>query len=528
MEFNNPSTLIKEVVAGRDARARLMTGINLLANSVKSTLGASGRTVGYQDAMGKPHVTKDGVTVAKSVIVADQVANMGCDYVKEAAALTVDEAGDGTTTATILARTIMQNAFDALDNKEGTIREITNGINKALEDVLEYLDKNKTEVTDAKLHEVAMISANNDQELGSVIAKAFIDAGANGEVLIEESPDETTYSVTETGSQFNSGLKSPYWRTDVEANVCDLTKPLIMIVKSPVTNLRKLEPALQYCMQNKRSLLIIGELENQPLSTLLSNVVKGTVRVNVVDAPGFGPTKDDTIADIGFMTGATPLSEQLGDDLSTLDPVEYLGEAERVITDNKKTVIQVSVDMDVDTTSRIEGIKTQISNEENGYIVKKLEERISILAGKVSVIKCGAKSKVELKEKKDRIEDAVFAVKAAIKEGIVPGGGVALLDAAFVLTTPSILTGEKVLYNAITAPFQIILENADQVLAAPVLEQVYSTKGLGVDVITGGIVDMVKHGIIDPVLVTKTALKNAVSVATTIISMDTIIANKLA
>ncbi len=528
MEFNNPSLLIKEIAAGDSARTRLMTGINILANSVKSTLGASGRTVGYMDAMGKPHVTKDGVTVAKSVVLADQIANMGCEWVKEAADLTVKEAGDGTTTATVLARSVMQAAFDALELGNVTRREVIKGITDMSKVVIEFLDDIAIDVSDEKLAEVAMISTNNDPELGNLIADAFIQAGVNGEVMMEDSENEKTTITTEKGSQFNSGLKSTHWRTDVEKNLAELDNPYVLILSSPLNNLRKIQSILELCIKKNRGLLIIGELEQQPLATLLSNKVKGVLKVNVIELPGFGPTKEDAIEDVAFITGATVLSEALGDNLDFIVPVEVLGEVEKALTTQTKTVLQVNSEgKEEDIETRISQIRSKIANEENGYIVKKLEERINILSGSLSVIKVGAESKVELKEKKDRIEDAIYAVKAAIKEGIVPGGGIALLDAAFKFAGEHTQVGEEVLLSAIMAPFQIILENAEIVLADPLYKEVTSEQGKGVNVITGEVVDMVKHGIIDPVLVTKTALKNAVSVATTIISMDTIIANQL-
>jgi chaperonin GroEL len=529
MEFNNPSLLIKEIAAGDSARTRLMRGVNTLANSVKSTLGASGRTVGYMDAMGKPHVTKDGVTVAKSVVLEDQISNMGCEWVKEAASLTVDEAGDGTTTATVLARSLMQAAFDALENKQTTRREVIEGITSMSKLVIDFLDDMAIEVTDEKLAEVAMISTNNDPVLGKLVADAFIEAGVNGEVMMEDSNDELTTVSTEKGSQFSSGLKSNHWRTDNEKNVSELENPLILILGSPVNNLRKIQTVLELCIKKNRSLLIIGELEQQPLATLLSNKVKGVLKVNVVDLPGFGPTKEDAIQDVAFITGATVLSEALGDNLDFIVPEEVLGEASRAVTTQNKTVLQIDTeDKEELIEERIAQVKDLIAKEDNPYIVKKLEERINILAGSLSLIKVGAESKVELKEKKDRIEDAIYAVKAAIKEGIVPGGGIALLNATYEFMDNYPEVGEQVLLSAITAPFQIILENAEIVLADPVLQQLAETKGKGVNVITEEVVDMVKHGIIDPVLVTKTALKNAVSVATTIISMDTIIANRIA
>lgn len=523
MEFNNPSQIVKDITTGKDGRNAIMSGVDQLANAVKSTLGASGKCVIYEDAMGKPVITKDGVTVAESVILWDPVENMGATMIKEAAKNTVKEAGDGTTTATVIAQALMHGAQDALDNKDANLRELKEGISQATAEVIEYLDKHTIDVDNDMLDHVATISCNNDKDLGNLIANAFKQAGENGEVLMEDSGDEKTWIETTEGVQLDSGLKSQYWRTNIERETAELENPLILIITSPLNNLRKIQNILEFCIKKNRSLLIVGELEQQPMATLLSNKVKGVVKVNVIDLPGFGNTKQDSIDDLAFMTGATPVSEELGDDFDLID-MEVLGEVDRAVTTTKKTILQVEAPGDV--SERIEGIKEKISKETNGFIKKKLEDRINILAGAVSLIKVGAESEIELKEKKDRIEDAIYAVKAAIKEGIVPGGGVALLNASE--NIKSQLPGSKILARAIQAPFFAILENADTVLAGPVLQGLLKKKGQGVDVVSGEIVDMVKRGIIDPVLVTKTALKNAVSVTSTIISADAILSNKRA
>jgi chaperonin GroEL len=536
MEFNNPSLIVKDITTGVEGRAKIMAGVDKLANAVKSTLGASGKCVIYEDARGNPIITKDGVTVAESVVLWDPVENMGATMIKEAARNTVKEAGDGTTTATVLAQAIMKGANEALSKPNVTFRELNAGMHKALQEVLAYLESVKVDVTDDMLDHVAAISCNNDPELGALIAEAFTKAGTNGEVLMEDSGDEYTTIETVKGVQFLSPLKSAYWRTNIERGTAELEKPYILILTSPLNNLRKIQNILEFCIKKTRPLLIIGEIEQHPLATLLSNKVKGIIKVNVVDLPGFGPTKQDTIDDLALMVNATPVSEELGDDIDFIDET-VLGEVVKAVTDNQKTILQVDHAPE-EAVERLTLVKSKISKEKNGYIKKKLEDRINILSGSVSLIKVGAESDIELKEKKDRIEDAIYAVKAAIKEGIVPGGGIALVDAAFHGQRPQsdmdramnprepLSEGEAVLRKAIQAPFYAILENADMTLMEPTLQEVLWTKGVGVDVVTGKVVDMVKRGIIDPVLVTKTALKNAVSVATTIISADAILSNK--
>ena len=308
-------------------------------------------------------------------------------------------------------------------------------------------------------------------------------------------------------------------------DTAELDNPLVLILTSPLANLRKIQTILEHCVKKARPLLIIGELEQQPLATLVSNVVKGVLKVNIIDLPGFGITKQDSVEDLALMTGATPVSEELGDDIDFID-LSYLGQVDRSVTTQKKTVLQVEPPEGVE--ERIKSVKTKIKKEKNAYLKIKHEERINILSGSVSVIKVGAESKIELKEKKDRTEDAIYAVKAAIAEGIVPGGGIALLNASYDGIDLPLTDGQKILRKAIQAPFYAILENAELVLADPIITKVLTHRGTGIDVVTGDVVDMIKRGIIDPVLVTKTALKNAVSVVTTIISADTILSNKRA
>ena len=367
------------------------------------------------------------------------------------------------------------------------------------------------------LESVSSISCNNDSELGEIIAEAYTKVGKDGVVLMEESPTEETYVEVVDGVQVDSGLTSPHFVTDKDKQICELDNPLVLIVSSEIPNIRKIQTVLEHVIKNKRSLLIVAPVDQQVKAALLMNKVKGNIKVNIVDLPGFGPTKEDTVADLAFLVGAKVINEQLGDDLDLID-IDCLGEAYTAITDDKNTVLTIDTPEE-QMEERIDSIKKTIDKwDKNPFIQKKHQQRLAMLSGSVGIVKVGANSKVEMKEKKDRVEDAIYATKAALKEGIVPGGGVALLNAAQEITAST--TGESILLEAIKAPFNTILENAG-------LEQTEQrpTKGLGVDVVTGQSVDMIKSGIIDPVLVTKSALKNAVSVVTTIVSADCVISN---
>ena len=308
MEFNNPSLTIKEITRGQTGRDALMAGINELADTVKSTLGAAGRTVIYQDGQGRPLITKDGVTVAEATILWDPIENIGADLVKEAASLTVKEAGDGTTTATVLAQALIKECDAALKaNPLLTIRELTQDINEGLSNVVAQLSDMSREVTGSTLSDVATISANNDVPLGELISEAYNAAGVNGDVIMKDSVDETTFVETVKGMRLESGIKSQYWRTNIEKETAELENPYVLLLTSPLNNIRKIQNILEHCIKQNRPLLIIGELEQQPLATLLSNKVKGVIKVNVIDCPGFGKTKQDSVDDVAFRTGATPI-----------------------------------------------------------------------------------------------------------------------------------------------------------------------------------------------------------------------------
>jgi len=515
MEYNNPSEIVKTLTFGDQAKNEIIQGVDKLANAVKSTLGASGKCVIYEDALGRPVITKDGVTVAESVVLLHPVENIGATLLKEAANNTVREAGDGTTTATVLADALLKTANKSLDETE--VRELKKGIVSCANKVKVYLDKTSIPVEGEMLQQVASISCNNDLDLGKKIGEAYERVGKDGVVLMEESDTNETYVEFVEGVQFDSKLKSAHLATDKDKGTAVLDSPYVLIVSSPIPNIRRIQNVLEYVIKSKRSLLIVAEVEQQPLATLIANKAKGNIKVNIVDAPGFGPTRQQTIEDLALLTGAKVINEELGDDLDLIDP-SVLGEAIKSVTDDKNTVLQVEPNEGL-LKERIEIVKDKLKDETNPFFRKKLEQRLSMLTGKVGIVRVGADSEVELKEKKDRVEDAIYATKAAYKEGIVPGGGVALLNAAQKIKPKS--KGEEVLLEAIQAPYKTILDNAglDDKLSI-------SRKGWGRDVTTGKPVNMIKAGIIDPVLVTKSALKNAVSVVTTIISADCVISNK--
>jgi len=515
MEYNNPSLLIKDLNFGENAKDKIGAGVKKLASAVKSTLGASGKCVIYEDARGVPVITKDGVTVAESVVLFDPVENIGATLIKEAAKNTVKEAGDGTTTATVLAESLL-NTVNSYRN-DHSIRDIKLGVNSALKKVNEYLDEAKIDVTDGKLEHVAAISCNNDVELGSIIAEAYNSVGKDGIVLMEESETEETYVEVVDGVQFDCGLTSPHFITNADKQKAELENPLVLICMSEIPNVRKIQTILEYTIKNSRSLLLVAPVAQQVKSALLMNKVKGNIKINIIDLPGFGQGKKDTCEDLAVLTGATVVNEELGDDLDLIT-IEMLGEAELAVTDDKNTVLTTLDEYIEPAGERIDLVNKLIADEKNSFLKTKLEQRLSMLSGSVGIIRVGADSKVELKEKKDRVEDAIYATKAALKEGIVPGGGVALLNASTKIEPAN--AGEEILLKSIMSPFETILINAGfETIGYP------TEAGFGLDVVTGDEVDMVESGIIDPVLVTKSALKNAVSVVMTIVSADCVISN---
>ena len=506
--------IVKNLNFGEEARVNVFKGIEKLTNAVSSTLGASGKCVMLEDHAGNPIITKDGVTVADSIILRDPVENMGATLLKEAARKTVREAGDGTTTATVLAHAILQEAYKVSDKKNS--RELKDGINSATQKVVKYLQSIAVSVKDDMIDQIATISTNNDPELGKIIADAFRAVDNTGVVMMETSADGKTSVEIVDGVQYNKGLTNSHFVTNQQTKTAELENPLILLIESPVDTIRQIQSVLEYVIKNNKPLLIIGDLEQGVLSTLATNKKKGNLKVNVINAPTYGISKREVLEDLSLLTGATIVNEDLGDDLDSID-VEYLGSCLKSVTSHEDTVITVS-EASEKIKDVIRSIKEKLTNNTlKSWEVIKLEKRLSMLTAKIAVVKVGANSEVELKEKTDRVEDAICATKAAVKEGIVPGGGVALLNASTYIKSEGL--GEEVLLKAIKAPYFTILENAGITASQP------QDKGVGLNAITGEPVDMVKHGIIDPLMVTKSALRNAASVATTILSTDCVINN---
>ena len=511
--MQNPQEIVKHLSFGADAQDKVFSGITKLTQAVSSTLGASGKCVILEDFMGRPMITKDGVTVANSVNLHDPIENVGATLIKEAARKTVSEAGDGTTTATVLAHSILKEA----KNLNAPLREVKEDIQSCYDKTVRYLDKISIPVEGDMIDQVASISSNNDKELGGIIGEAFKKVGKNGVVLMDiDGKSDKTYVNVVKGSQINQGFVNPSFVTDTAKQNVTLENPLVLLVSSAISTVRKIQTVLEYAVTNNRSILIIGELEKQPMAAVVMNKIKGNIKINVVSPPGFNFWKKDFLDDIAAVTGATHINEAFGDDIDLITP-DMLGECEQAVSDSKTTVLKVKEIPSI-AKDRIKEIEQQLNSDAPGLKTEKLQERLGVLSGNVAVITVGANSEVELKEKKDRVDDAIHATKAAIKQGIVPGGGIALLNAAKQLKPKS--EGDRIFIEAIKAPYKTILNNAGLDTSMQL-----DKKGWGVNVITGKPTNMVKCGIIDPVLVTKTALKNAVSVATTIMSTDCVISN---
>ena len=507
-------SIVKNLNFGNEAREQVFKGITKLTTAVSSTLGASGKCVMLEDASGRPVITKDGVTVADSIVLLDPVENMGATLLKEAARKTVSEAGDGTTTATVLAHAILKEAYKVSDKTNS--RELKDGIKSAVKKVVKYLESIAIEAKGDMITQIATISTNNDEELGSIISEAFKAVDNTGVVMLETSASGKTEFEIVDGVQYEKGITNSHFITNKQNKTAELENPLVLLIESPVDTIRQIQSVLEYVIKNNKPLLIIGDLEQGVLSALAMNKNKGNIKVNVINAPTYGVNKKQILDDLSLLTGATIINEDLGDDLDLIQ-IEYLGSCLKSVTTHNETVIQIKETSDK-VLNIIEDIKEQLSKDNPSYDVIKLEKRLAMLAARIAIVKVGANSDIELKEKTDRVEDAICATKAAVKEGIVSGGGIALLNAAKHIKSKSV--GEQVLLEAIKAPFKTILENA-----GIVDYDLPTIKGKGLNVVTGNMVNMIKSGIIDPLLVTKSALQNAASVATTILSTDCVINN---
>lgn len=522
IQFGSPK-IVKELSFKDEAKKKLIKGIDKLAEAVGSTLGASGRTVVLEDDFGNPHVTKDGVTVANYVNLEDPVENLGVTMLKQASRQTASKAGDGTTTSTVLAQAIIHNYFKQ-NGEDYSFRDVKSGIMAFAKHTLKQLEKRSVSVDDKRLNQVSRISANNDTELGDFIAEAFKSAGDNGVVTMETSPTNETYIDVVDGTHINATSKSIHFYTNKEKEIGELEKPLIFLCASEVTNIRRIQTILEHAIKSNRSLLLIAPCEQQVVSALAMNHVKGNIKCNIIDPPSFGLKRKDILDDIALLTGATVIDESLGDSLDNITP-EVLGQADKAITDNDGTTLAIK-EVSKEVTERVDYLKAQLDEEDHHVMRPHIENRLAILSGGVSIVYVGGDTDVEVSEKKDRVDDAIHAVRAAKKEGILPGGGSAL---AFVAGAdwemklkPGELVGVNILKSSLYAPFLLILSNAGlDISSYPKLDG----WGKGIDVTDGKIKDMRKAGIIDPLLVTKSALQNAISVATTILSTDCVISN---
>ena len=519
MQFGG-SQLVKQLVFKDEGRNKLISGIDKLAAAVGSTLGASGRTVVIEDDFGNPHVTKDGVTVANGVMLGDAVENLGCTMLKQASRNTASKAGDGTTTSTVLAHSIIHNY-----NKKGAdlnFRDVKSGIDKAAEVVIKELEKRSVKIDDKRLESVSIISSNNDIALGKLIADAYRAAGENGVVTHQPSKTTDTYVDVVEGTHLSGTAESHHFHTNAEKEVCELDNPLVFLCTSNIPNVRRIQGILEHAIKSNRSILIVAPLEAQPMAALAMNKVKGNIKVNVISPPSFGLKRRDILEDIALLTGAKVVNEDLGDALDAIGH-DVLGEASKAISDSEGTTLAFE-EKPEGVQERIDYLRGLLESEDHHVMTRHIEKRLSILSGGVAIINVGGETEVEQKERIDRVDDAVHAVKAARKEGILPGGGSALLHASK-SRRPSLNesenTGWDILMESIKAPYNIILENAGLCEC----DYKISKWGDGVDVIDGKVKDMRKAGIIDPLMVTKSALKNAVSVATTILSTDAVISN---
>jgi len=518
--------MAKKIQFDVEAREGLKKGVDALANAVKVTLGPKGRNVIIGKAFGGPQITKDGVTVAKEIELEDALENMGAQMVKEVASKTNDLAGDGTTTATILAQAIVKEGLKNVTAGANPM-DLKRGVDKAVEAIVGQLNKNAETVGSSsdKIKQVASISANNDQSIGSLITEAFEKVGKEGVITVEEAKGTDTYVDVVEGMQFDRGYLSPYFVTNSEKMESDLESPYILLYDKKISAMKDLLPVLEPVAQSGKPLLVIAEdVDGEALATLVVNKLRGSLKIAAVKAPGFGDRRKAMLEDIAILTGGTVISEDRGFTLENTT-IEMLGSAERVTIDKDNTTIVNGSGVKENIEARVNQIKSQIETTTSDYDKEKLQERLAKLAGGVAVLYVGAASEVEMKEKKDRVDDALHATRAAVEEGIVAGGGVALLRTRKVLekiTSENLdeVTGIQIISRAIEAPLRTIVENAGgegSVVVAKVME---GKGNFGYDAKSETYVDLLKEGIIDPKKVTRIALENAASVAGMILTTE--------
>ena len=522
----------KEVKFSQDARERMLHGVDILANAVKVTLGPKGRNVVLDKSFGAPRITKDGVTVAKEIELEDKFENMGAQMVREVASKTSDTAGDGTTTATLLAHAIVREGAKAVA-AGGNPMDLKRGIDLAVNAVVEELKSKSKKVTSSEeIAQVGTISANGDQEIGKMIAEAMQKVGNEGVITVEEAKSQESELEVVEGMQFDRGYISPYFITNAKKMVADLEDPHILIYEKKLSGLQPLLPLLEAVVQSGKPLLIVAEdVEGEALATLVVNKLRGGLKVAAVKAPGFGDRRKAMLQDIAVLTGGEMISEDLGIKLENVT-VQMLGKAKRVTITKDDTTIVDGAGKKADIEGRIAQIKQQIDDTTSDYDREKLQERLAKLSGGVAVIKVGGSTEVEVKEKKDRVDDALNATRAAVEEGIVPGGGVALMRALNTIdglkpANDDQRIGINVVRRALQAPARQIAENAGEdgaVIAGKILES--KDYSFGYNAQTGEYGDLVKQGVIDPAKVVRTALQDAASVAGLLVTTEAMVAEK--
>jgi chaperonin GroEL len=522
----------KDVKFSTDARDKMLRGVDILANAVKVTLGPKGRNVVLEKSFGAPRITKDGVTVAKEVELADKFENMGAQMLREVASKTSDEAGDGTTTATVLAQSIVREGVKAVAAGMNPM-DLKRGIDIAVEAVIKDLkSRSKVVSSNEEVSQVGTISANGDREIGSMIARAMEKVGKEGVITSEEAKSLSSELDVVEGMQFDRGYTSPYFITNAEKMTCELESPFILIHEKKLSGLQPLLPVLEQIVQSGKPLLILAEdVEGEALATLVVNKLRGGLKVAAVKAPGFGDRRKAMLEDIAILTNGQVISEDLGIKLESVS-VEMLGTCKRIVITKEETTIIEGAGKKEDIQGRCSQIRAQIEETTSDYDREKLQERLAKLAGGVAVIRVGGATETEVKEKKDRVEDAMHATRAAVEEGVVPGGGVALLYASKALTGLSAENddqrhGIEIVRKALQAPCRQIAENAGvdgAVVAGKLTER--DEGNIGFDAQSEDYVDMFKAGIIDPTKVVRTALQDAASVAGLLITTEAMIAEK--
>ena len=521
--------MAKKIQFDIEAREGLKKGVDALANAVKVTLGPKGRNVIIGKSFGGPQVTKDGVTVAKEIELEDSLENMGAQMVKEVASKTNDLAGDGTTTATILAQSIVNEGLKNVTAGANPM-DLKRGVDKAVSAVVENLNKAAKTVGNSseKIQQIASISANNDNVIGDLITEAFEKVGKEGVITVEEAKGTDTYVDVVEGMQFDRGYLSPYFVTNSEKMESDLESPYILLYDKKISAMKDLLPVLEPVAQSGKPLLVIAEdVDGEALATLVVNKLRGALKIAAVKAPGFGDRRKAMLEDIAILTGGTVISEERGFNIENTT-IDMLGSAERVTIDKDNTTIVNGAGDKKAIEDRVNQIKTQIETTTSDYDKEKLQERLAKLAGGVAVLYVGAASEVEMKEKKDRVDDALHATRAAVEEGIVAGGGVALIRARNVLdkikaTNDDELTGIQIISRALEAPVRTIVANAGGEGSVVVAKIIEGKDGFGYDAKSEQYVDLFDAGIIDPKKVTRVALENAASVAGMILTTECLI-----